>query len=76
MAYYLLTVQLPGSRAYKEVADAKHHIEASSLDEARLDADVLIDNHYARIDKATMRLFDGSGLVATRQGEGEWIPEA
>lgn len=72
MAYYLLTVQQPGSRAYKEVADAKHHIEAASLDEAKAHADALIDNHYARIDKATMRLFDGSGLVAIRLGEGEW----
>ena len=72
MAYYLLTVQQPGSWSYKEVADAKHHIEAASLDEAKAHADAVIDNHYARIDKATMRLFDGSGLVATRLGEGEW----
>ena len=35
-------------------------------------ADVIIDNHYTRIDKALMELFDATGLVATRHGEGEW----
>jgi hypothetical protein len=72
MAYYLLTVHRPGSFAYKEVANAKHHIEARSLEEAKLDADIVIENHYPRIEKATMRLFDSTGLVATRLGEGEW----
>lgn len=72
MAYYLLTVQQPGSWSYKEVADAKHHIEAHSLDEAKLDADIIIENHYKKVDKATMRLFDGTGLVATRHGLGDW----
>ncbi len=74
MAYYLLTVHRPGSFSYKEVANAKHHIEAHSLAEAKLDADILIDNHYSGIEKATMRLFDGTGLVSTRKGEGEWEP--
>ena len=72
MAYYLLQVEQPGARSYKETAGAKHHIDARSLDEAKWHADAIIDNHYRKIDQATMRLFDETGLVATRKGEGEW----
>jgi hypothetical protein len=72
MAYYLLMVEQPGPRTHKEAAKAKHHIDARSLDEAKWHADGLIDSQYKRVDKATMRLFDGTGLVATRKGEGEW----
>jgi len=72
MAYYLLTVERPGSRTYKEVAGARHHIDAPSLVDAEWQADGIIDNHYEKIEKATMRLFDVTGLVATRIGEGEW----
>jgi hypothetical protein len=72
MAYYLLIVEQPGARSYKEAAKAKHHIEARSLDDAKWQADGVIDSHYPRIDQATMRLFDDTGLVATRKGEGEW----
>lgn len=72
MSYYLLQVEQPGPRAYKEAASAKHHIDARSLDEAKWYADEIIDNHYRKIDKAVMRLFDQTGLVATRRGEGEW----
>jgi hypothetical protein len=72
MPYYLLTVEQPGPRAYKETASAKHHIDAPSLGEAKWHADGIIDNHYRKIDQATMRLFDETGLVATRKGEGEW----
>ena len=32
MSYYLLRVNKPGSLAYKTVADARHHIEAHSLE--------------------------------------------
>ncbi len=72
MAYYLLKVEQPGSWSYKEVAGAKHQIDAHSLVDAKSQADGIIDNHYTRIDKATMRLFDETGLLATRKGEGEW----
>lgn len=72
MAYYLLKVEQPGSWSYKEVAGAKHQIDAPSLVDAKWQADGIIDNHYTRIDKATMRLFDETGLIATRKGEGEW----
>jgi hypothetical protein len=72
MAYYLLQVELPGSRTYKEAGAAKHHIEAPSLDEAKWRADAIIDDEYEKVDQATMRLFDGTGLVATRKGDGEW----
>ena len=72
MAYYLLTVQLAGARSYKEVASAKHHIDAHSLSEAKWHADAILDNHYRKLEGATMRLFDETGLVATRMGEGEW----
>jgi hypothetical protein len=74
MAYYLLTVQRPGSWSYKEVANARHHVEASSLDEAKWHADALIDDHYPAVDKAIMQLFDETGLVATRRGDGDWSP--
>jgi hypothetical protein len=73
MAYYLLIVHRPGSRAYKEVANAKHHIEAHSLAEAQLDADIIVENHYPRIEQATMRLYDSTGLLATRKGEQDWV---
>jgi len=72
MAYYLLTVQHPDALSYKEASSAKHQFDAASLDDAKWQADIIIDNHYNRIDKATMRLFDETGQVATRQGEGEW----
>jgi hypothetical protein len=72
MAYYLLTVRLPGSWSYKEVASAKHQFDAQSLSDAKWQADAIIDDHYEKIDKATMRLFDSTGLLATREGEGEW----
>ncbi len=72
MAYYLLTVERPGSWTYKEVAGARHHIDAPSLIDAEWQADAIIDNHYEKIEQATMRLFDLTGLVATRIGEGEW----
>jgi len=72
MAYYLLKVEQPGSWSYKAVAGAKHQIDAPSLVDAKWQADGIIDNHYTRIDKATMRLFDETGLIATRKGEGEW----
>lgn len=72
MAYYLLRVNKPGSLAYKAVADARHHIEAHSIEEAEIAADLIIDNHYSNVDRAEMQLFDQTGLVATRRGEGEW----
>jgi len=72
MAYYLLIVEQFGPRAYKETAGDKHHVEAASLDEAKWHADGIIENHYRRIDQAVMRLFDETGLVATRKGEGDW----
>ena len=73
MPYYLLRVTRPGSLAYKEVAEAKHHIDAHSLEEAQFAADTIIDNHYTKNEKAVMQLFDATGLVATRHGEGEWV---
>ena len=72
MSYYLLRVNKPGSLAYKAVADARHHIDAHSLEEAEFAADSIIDNHYPHVDKAVMQLFDQTGLVATRHGDGEW----
>lgn len=72
MGYYLLTVQQAGSTSYKQAADSKHHIEAASLDEAKWHADTIIDNHYRKADKATMRLLDETGVIATRQGDGDW----
>jgi hypothetical protein len=72
MSYYLLTVQKPGTVTYKAVANAKHHVEADSLELAQWRADQLIDDHYAKDEKATFRLFDETGLVATRQGDGRW----
>jgi len=72
MSYYLLRVNKPGSLAYKAVADARHHIEAHSIEEAELAADHIVDNHYTHVEKAVMQLFDQTGLVATRRGDGEW----
>lgn len=72
MAYYLLTVQQPGARSYEAAANAKHRIEARSLDDAQYLADSIIDNHYRKIEGATMRLFDETGLVSTRIGLGDW----
>jgi hypothetical protein len=72
MAYYLLTVHQPGVRSYEAAAGAKHQIEARSLDDAQYQADAIIDNHYRKIDGATMRLFDQTGLLATRIGMGDW----
>jgi hypothetical protein len=73
MAYYLLTVQQPGPRSYDAAASAKHQIEARSLDDAQYQADAIIDNHYRKIEGATMRLFDETGLLATRTGQGDWV---
>ena len=72
MAYYLLIVQQPGARSYEAASNAKHRIEAHNLDDAQYQADGIIDNHYRKVDSATMRLFDERGLVATRIGQGEW----
>jgi hypothetical protein len=72
MAYYLLTVQQPGARTYDSAANAKHQVEARSLDDAKYRADEIIDNHYRKIEGSTMRLFDQTGLLATRIGLGEW----
>ena len=73
MAYYLLRITRSGSVAYKEAASSKHHVDAHSLDDAKWRADAVIDAHYTRIDKAVMELFDETGLVATRHGDGEWV---
>ena len=72
MAYYLLTVHQPGVRSYEAAAGAKHQIEARSLEDAQYQADAIIDNHYRKIDGATMRLFNETGLLATRIGQGDW----
>ena len=72
MAYYLLTVQQSGPRSYEAAANAKHRIDAYSLDDAFDQADAIVDNHYRKIDGATMRLFDETGLRATRIGQGDW----
>jgi hypothetical protein len=74
MSYYLLTIRRSGSIAYQEAADSKHYIDAPSLAHAKVEADVAIHNHYdGKIDqKAVIQLFDESGLVATRIGEGGW----
>jgi|GEM_PF-3821259 hypothetical protein len=72
MAYYLLQIEPPGPRTYKEAAKARHHIDARSLDEAKWYADEIIERDYKKIGQSVMRLFDQSGLVATRKGEGEW----
>ena len=72
MAYYLLTVQQRGVSSYQAAAGAKHQIEARSLDDAQYQADAIIDNHYRKIDGATMRLFNEAGLLSTRIGEGDW----
>ena len=72
MSYYLLIVEQAGPRAYKETAGDKHQVEAASLDEAKWHADDIIDNHYRKIDQAVMRLFDETGLVATRRGVADW----
>lgn len=72
MAYYLLKVERPGARSYKEAGMAKHMIDASSLDNAKAQADEIVDEHYAGGGAATMRLLDETGLVATRKGEAEW----
>lgn len=72
MAYYVLKVEQAGARSYREAAAAKHMIDAASLVDAKEQADQIIDEHYRGGDSATMRLFDGTGLVATRRGEGEW----
>ena len=45
MPYYLLTIRRPGSVAYKETGDSKHHIDAPDLAHAKVEADILIDNH-------------------------------
>ena len=73
MPYYLLMIRRAGSIHYKETGDSKHHLNSPDLDHAKADADFLIDNHYDRkIDKAVIQLYDESGLVATRIGEGPW----
>ena len=74
MAYYLLTIRRDGSIHYKEAADSKHYVDAPDLVHAKVEADVVIDNHYddRKIGKAVIQLFDESGLVATRIGEGPW----
>jgi hypothetical protein len=74
MSYYLLTILRSGSIAYQEAADSKHYIDAPDIAHAKIEADVAIHNHYdGKIDKAAViKLFDESGLVATRIGEGSW----
>jgi hypothetical protein len=72
VAYYLLTVQEPGAVTYREAAKAKHQIEAASVEEAKWHADNLIEREYPKIGKGTIRLFDETGLIAMRQGDGEW----
>ena len=72
MAHYLLIVQQAGARSYEAAASARHRIEARSLEDAQYRADAIVDNHYRRIDGATMRLFDETGLLSTRVGEGDW----
>jgi hypothetical protein len=71
MAFYLLTVERGGSRSYAEAATSKHQIEAQSLDDAQWRADQIAESHY-RDAKATLRIFDNSGLVSTRTSDGEW----
>jgi hypothetical protein len=73
MPYYLLTIRRPGSVHYKEALDSKHHLNAPDLRHALADADALLDNHYDRkTAKAVIQLYDETGLVATRIGEGPW----
>ena len=72
MAFYLLIVQQAGARTYDSAAKAKHQIDARSLDDAQYQADTIIDNHYRKVDGATMRLFDETGLLSTRVGQGDW----
>ena len=73
MPYYLLTVQRPGAVSYREAAQAKHHIEAASLEEAKWRADEVIDRDYPKIGRATFRIFDESGLIAMCEGDAEWV---
>ena len=44
-----------GVRSYEATARAKHQIEARSLDDAEYQADAIIDNHYRKVEGATMR---------------------
>ena len=72
MTYYLLSIHDPNVTSYRDAARAKHPIDAGSLDEAKWLADALIERDYPRIGKATIRLFDETGLVATRPSDGDW----
>lgn len=72
MAYYLLRVQEPGVKSYAAVAQAKHMIEADSLDHAKQEADEIVQRHYPKGEKATLQIFNESGLAATRVGTGQW----
>ena len=72
MAYYLLRVQEPGVKSYAATAQAKHLIEADSLDYAKEEADEIVQRHYPKGEAATLQLFDERGLVATRVGTGQW----
>ncbi len=71
--YYLLTIRRPGSVHYKGALDSQHNLNAPDLAHALADADALLDHHYDRkTDKAVIQLYDQTGLVATRIGDGSW----
>lgn len=72
MAYYLLRVQEPGVKLYAAAAQAKHLIEAASLDHAKREADEIVQRHYPKGEKATLQIFNEGGLAATRVGTGQW----
>ena len=72
MAYYLLKVEQPGERTYIEAGAAKHMIDASSLADAKSQADQHVDEHYASDDVVSLQIFDETGVVATRKHPGTW----
>ena len=76
MTDYLLMIRRSGSIAYVETATSKHHFQAPDLAHAKAEADVAVHNHYdGKIDKAAeIKLYDETGLVATRIGDGAWEP--
>lgn len=73
MSYYVLKVEQPGPRSYVQSVAAKRMIEAKSLADAKEQADDIVDEDFGGGRRDTMLLYDESGLVATRVGQGEWI---
>jgi hypothetical protein len=72
MNYYLLRVDRNGHRTFAEADAAKHMIKAASLAEAKAEADRIVSEHYPLEDVSFLKMFDESGLVASRNPYRDW----